>query len=812
MSIISKEAGVKLPEDIKRVYGFDPHSLAALGAKHPEDPQENLEFKKRLYYLLMAPVLELADERLKNLRQAKIDLKQGVTHAELSQELWDAEGHEHRLPSMDLLEKWSEQVEKIDKVTAAENDQGIDVEKKRHLLMDRKTHLWKQGLIYESRKMVDDYIWQEHREKFERFVEGGLSYADIRKELEHEFLAVYERESPMQGFLLGVGENEDLEKIYWGRRKWVNEARDAMAQMIKRGEKEEIGSHFSNLEEHDQEKVMAKLSAKEEYGKTDDLMRAIRKVYKLEGDNMAKGIARESDLLFTREKYDELFNDSSEYYLKNEDYREQLDVRAKEMFTEKFTDLSGDEQRMVMVGTGEVLSHTEIMRWMVDYRTGESEQYAIRISEETDYRAWIHKGLVKRQGLWLLADMQNAYINSFGARPEIRALDGKQVDSQRMQGMGRYRLFDVRSWEVFYGPRGWVLEPENENKKDGFNGYKKAMKAGALQILLKGLENEAKWAGGLWQEWKEASKVDYKNHLKAIKKAGKQAGREFQEPEFEDYIWSKMKEGGFGPWAQEMYASGWKLLAEKVFMQLRGEWIVQKAMLGLEVDKLVEALSGDKMGMKIGPYGEKVLSDLYMRESKGIVPSILELLNMEWSLVRNVFRGKLNSRKLSEFNRQKITEQRNKAAYRLFRETALAISIKPHKFLGGRSGVDLLAYWSLIQLGLNIAPNLPYISLIFRTPMYTTFWGVISGVAVPWLRLATSLALLSAKAPIYKQVILSKSNAADAALADKEERAEKYLYALADGQLRGLIKGAYTEGFPPPMERRALNIISKYDK
>jgi len=246
MGQISKEIP-KVPEDVKRWQGFDANSLAPLGALNPESEAESLDAKKRLLYSLMGPVMAAADGRLKNLLQARIDLKQGATHADLSQSLWDPELYEHTLPPAKDLEKWSKEIDSITGITRTEEAEGIDVEKKRYLFAERKLHLYRKGLIREARKMIDDWIWEENREKFERFIDGGIGYGDITKELDHAFLERYERNSPMQGFVLGVGENKDLEKIYWRRRDLVDEARDTRAQMLKRGEEEKTGSHFANL-------------------------------------------------------------------------------------------------------------------------------------------------------------------------------------------------------------------------------------------------------------------------------------------------------------------------------------------------------------------------------------------------------------------------------------------------------------------------------------------------------------------------------------------------------------------------------------
>ena len=868
MGQISKEIP-KVPEDLKRLQGFDVHSLAPLGAKNPENQVDSLDAKKRLLYSLMGPVMEAADGRLKNLLQTRIDLKQGVTHADLSQNLWDPELYEHSLPPVKNLKDWSNEIGNITEVTRTEEAKGIDVEEKRHLFGERKFHLYRQGLIREARKMIDNWIWEEHREKFERFIiEGGVGYGDIEKEMEGGFLNRYERESPMQGFVLGVGENEDLEEIYWRRRVLVDEAREVMAQVQR-------GGHFSSLKEHEQEgikrlserenaegiflrnllKRLAKKeeinddvirdlftsdenvefitqamserfgwdlnisenkvikTVKEDFGSTGDLLRAIRKAYPwrtvgndqlfIENEDMAKGLAKE-DILFGKDNYNDLLEGES--YL-DENYQDQLNKRAGIMFGQGFTSLSSSEQRMVMVGTGEVLSQTEIMRWMTDYRTSDGDW--IRMSQEPNYNQWTSKKLVNKQGLYLLADMQSAMINSFGARPEIRALDKRQIDGQRNQGMGKYRWLDADLWQVFYGVRGRSLEPEN--KHEVFNGYEDAEAKEALVTYLKGFNGEVSWAGGLWSEWKKARRAEYEEELKTIDKYEEKQKTTFLRPRFEDWLWRRMSQRGFDSFAQEIYVSGWRLLAEKVFIQLRSEWIESETLLGLKPDDLIKTLSNDKMSQKIGAYGVKELSELYLQESTGLLGSMWESGTLG---LRLALTGK-DKKEKQEY--KQMAERRDRAWYRVKRDVGRFALLTPiyknQTLLGG------LGMWSGVQALIYMAPSLPIIGgaigLFIKEPMFSTVWGIagLPPLVVVGLRLSIMALLAGANTFLMKRLVLASAKASSADSLRKEEAAEKYIYATQDENLRELIAtNSRGRVISESVKNRASVIISENHK
>jgi len=857
------EFDTKTSEDFKRQL-IDPEFFAPLGADRPEDPEDALDSKKRVNYLLQTQGIDYTDKRLVNLLFAQQIHGEHPTHKDLTVFLYDPELYEHTpVPAIIIEEeKWMEELDGITEKSLTKTeietekkrakDKGKDitlremVENKKRQYMKRKTHLWRMNLIYEAREMIDDGIWDKLEKQFENFT---LDYGKggIKTEVEDEFLSVWETNSPMFEFELGVGKNEGLEKIFKARRKWVDEARDRMSQI-------HFGSHFFYLKD-DQKGAIKRILEGEECGETSEILRALRKAsyYPVEMDDQgnveewdfiervdraeglenekwlwAKGRFREEDLMELDRSYHNLLDLRSgeefkgrrfgelEVGEKNKirelvpyDYRTQLNKRAEFMFGEgtKFVDLSGSEQKMVLAGTNEALSFKDIMRWIADYRV-KNEQLkkagldGIRLRREDSPVNWVNYRWVSRVGLWRLVDVLREHTFFFLAQNDVRALQRGQIDDLEVY-LGKYRKFDMDMAEMWFGKDLWQWEPENKGRK--LKGDKElAEQVGAYKELWTGVEERVGYAGGLWQEWLEREEPRWKKYIEDKTAEAARTGEKFRLYSLEEYVLSKMRWKDYDTMARETYQNQWKLLAEKIYMQLRADWIKGEIARGSNPQSVEGQLDNDKVQNKLTEDGKRELMEFYNMESKAFLTNLWMLLwrpaerfiNFVGLAERVGLKEETMSKKdFSQLKKQEWWESLGNIG----KEVLLFLGAKP---LGKEQRtIPGWGSWLTVRLGgIQIVFN--GVNALVRT-MYNTLPGLeatgapVLTTGLPWYWWGGLSAVLTTTGPfLARQAVVVRALAARSQFADAEADAQMYIKALSSNRVREKLETAYMRKQP----------------
>lgn len=510
-------------------------------------------------------------------------------------------------------------------LTGRERAEGLTLEEKRKQRLERKAFMLNRERKIDWQRGLDKSIWKRLNNRF--FLESkGVTYADIDEELSKGFLETFDREEEMYNFLLGVGWNQKLVDIFNNRSRPVEELREILSQRmfkikddgtIVRFERLETDeelkrnnekrAHFDDLKK-DEDKInevkyilgWGDADSNVRYGDTRELMRTVRIVQGAEEaggrQQKAKGLINEY-LIAEGTKLDTLNGFNTEQ-------QRQLNNRAQVLFGDDFLNLTNEEQLMTTTGPGTILSLEEIMDFLSDYEApipyNKTDATKIRPeSVDREYAYWIRYGWVSMIGPWRLADRINKIIFSYSARDDQRMLQRQQIESAGMSGFGKYTYFDWDYYEAFHGAGG----------------------EGKRKTLLEGTINKVEWPKGFWADYQKSQNLSYTKYVEEAKKIGGSK----RILSFEEFCYGMIGVRGYQKIAQEWFLSGWRLVAEGVYLKLRGEMVERAAKWGGKAEQIKEALEQDIMQQKITHAGEKVLEERFNKSRKGLFLDIVEL-------------------------------------------------------------------------------------------------------------------------------------------------------------------------------------------
>lgn len=534
-------------------------------------------------------------------------------------------------------------------ITRRERSEGLTLPEKKKQRLDRKAYLLNRERKINWQRGVDKSIWKRLNNRF--FLESkGVVPGDIDEELSKGFLETFDRDEEMYNFLLGVGWNQTLVDIFDFRRGLVEEAREIMSRrMFKKDKdgkpvpvgpggpkKEDELVHFDELK-IDEDKVGAVKhvfdwgdAGAEKFGNTRELMRAVRVAQgaeKIDPDpkNQPKALGLIYEKLLakaTTTKLDtfdgfdliESKKPETKKQLK-ERLREQLNNRAQVLFGDDFLNLENEEQIMTAAGPGTILSLEEIMDFLSDYQVpypydkkDDKENVTLIRPESVDleYAYWIKLGWVGMIGPWRLADRINKIIFSYSAREDQNVLQRQQVESAGMNGFGKYVYFDWDYYEVFHGAGG----------------------EGGRKRLLDGTVNKVEWPAGFWAEYQTGQTRAYRNYVAEAEKenATRGSGNEKRIVNFDEFSYGVLGVGDYKHIAKEWFLSGWRLIAEGVYLRLRGDAVEQGARRNAKAEQIDETLDGDVMGQKITHAGKEVLVKRYLDAKRSVFLDLAEMI------------------------------------------------------------------------------------------------------------------------------------------------------------------------------------------
>lgn len=496
------------------------------------------------------------------------------------------------------------------KLTAREVSEGLSLEEKKTERLKRKASLLIGERKINWQRGIDKSIWKRLNNRF--FLESkGITYADIDEELSKGFLETFDKGEEMYNFLLGVGWNQALVDIFDNRRRHVEELREILSQR-------KFGKHFEELKKDEDKMNEIKYmlgwgdDAVEKFGDTRNLMKSLRIAQGVEnnGGLQQKSLGLINEELMSRSTttaLDTLNGFSSEQ-------QNQLNNRAMILFGDEFLNLSNEEQLMTVTGPGTILSLEEIMDFLSDYEVSmpNNNDLVTKIRPESadrEYAYWIRYGWVSMIGPWRLADRINKMIFNYSARDDQRALQKQQVESAGMSGFGKYTYFDWDYYEAFNGAGG--------------EGKRKA--------LLEGTINKVEWPKGFWAEYKssqEKAYYKYKAEAEKVNKVLEKTGEKEKMKKIvtlDEFSNEKSGVGDYKKIAKEWFLSGWRLVAEGVYLKLRGEAVEQAARRGVDAKQIDETLDQDVMGQKITHAGKEVLVKRYLEAKRTVFLDIAEL-------------------------------------------------------------------------------------------------------------------------------------------------------------------------------------------
>lgn len=533
-------------------------------------------------------------------------------------------------------------------LTAREIAEGLTLDEKKKRRIERKGWMMNRERRIDWERGIDKWIWRRLNNRF--FLESkGVVYADIDEELPKGFLETFDKEEEMYNFLLGVGWNQTLVDIFNSRSRLVDETREILSQrMFKRkddgvivreeGLPKDKGEvvHFDDLK-NDEDKMneikhifdWGDAEGAKKFGSTRELMRAVRIAQGAEKDDpdpkhqpKSLGLIHEKLLakatttkLDTFDGFDliEPKKPETKKQLK-ERLREQLNNRAQVLFGDDFLNLTNEEQIMTAAGPGTILSLEEIMDFLSDHLVPHpyDEKKATLIRPESvdlEYVYWTKLKWVSMIGPWRLADRINKIIFSYSARDDQRALQRQQVESAGMSGFGKYTYFDWDYYEAFHGAGG----------------------EGGRKRLLEGTINKVEWPHGFWQEYQSSQQRAYDKYVAEANKvnnAFRMAGEEEKMKkivDLDEFSYGMMGVGDYQHIAREWFLSGWRLVAEGVYLKLRGEAVEQAARRNVDAKQIDETLDGDVMGQKITHAGKEVLVKRYLEARRTVFLDVVEL-------------------------------------------------------------------------------------------------------------------------------------------------------------------------------------------
>lgn len=281
----------------------------------------------------------------------------------------------------------------------------------------------------------------------------------------------------------------------------------------------------------------------------------------------------------------------------------QLNNRSQTLFGDDFLNLSHEEQLMATVGSGEILSLEEIMSFLGEYAVpNPHDNTATPIRPESvdlEYVYWKRLGWVSMIGPWRLADRINKIIFNYSARDDQRLLQRQQIESAGMSGFGKYTYFDYDYYEAFYGAGG----------------------EGKRKVLLERTIDQVEWGKGFWKEYQESQRSAYTKYVNEAKKIGGSK----RIADFEEFCYGTIDVRNYQKIAQEWFLSGWRLVAEGVYLKLRGEMVERAAKWGGKAEQIKEALEQDIMQQKITHAGEKILEERFNKSRRGLFLDTVEL-------------------------------------------------------------------------------------------------------------------------------------------------------------------------------------------
>jgi hypothetical protein len=179
-----------------------------------------------------------------------------------------------------------------------------------------------------------------------------------------------------------------------------------------------------------------------------------------------------------------------------------------------------------------------------------------------------------------------------------------------MQGFGLYTYFDWDYWEAFHGAGG----------------------EGKRKVLLDRTTDQFEWKKGFWQEYKDNQEPAYADYLKESGEENKMRISKGETPkrivDFEEYCTGTMVVGGYKRLAKEWFLGGWRMVAEGVYLRIRGDMVEEAARKGVPAKNIDEALKQDVLGQKISHTGEKVLQDRFEKSKTPILKDIWNILTL----------------------------------------------------------------------------------------------------------------------------------------------------------------------------------------
>lgn len=525
-----------------------------------------------------------------------------------------------------------------------------------------------------------------------------------------------------------------------------------------------FGEEFIKLDEYRQQlRVLTGI------GKTAELMRALRIVQRAEmadsdprsdpkhpehyrfQERHSYGLINEK-LLSRGGKLDKFdgFTDEQQWQLNN---------RSQTLFGDDFLNLSQEEQLMSVVGPGEILSLEEIMSFLSDYAApspyNKTSSKIRPESEDLEYAEWIRLGWVSMIGPWRLADRINKMIFTYSARDDQRLLQRQQVESAGMSGFGKYVYFDWDYYEAFHGAGG----------------------EGRRKTLLEGTVNKVTWPEGFWREYQNSQDGAYKQYVKAVKKENDARMLAGDQPkriaDFDEFSYGMLGVGGYQRIAKEWFLSGWRLVAEGVYLKLRGEAVEQAARRNVEAKQIDETLDGDVMGQKITHAGKEILVKRYLDAKRTVLGDIKELL-FAWT-DKTGHRGSRFWTALGDLFLDKI---------------GLDFLLKDREVLGFKT--TILGLLNFGFFGTKAIINLLSTKAVVSILPFSIPWLLGSGggivAALPsgalWLSIAAALVWI-------KDKLYLRQEEGEAKWAEMEKKMNEKFKALAANQTRELIDSAW---------------------
>lgn len=515
-------------------------------------------------------------------------------------------------------------------LTTRERTEGLTLPEKKKQRLDRKAYLFNRERKINWQRGVDKSIWERLNNRF--FLESkGIVPGDIDEELSKGFLETFKKQDhsnddieEMFNFLLGVGWNQTLVDIFDNRSRLVEETREILSQRM-------FGKHYDELK-GEGDKINAIKHAlgwgdtegKIMFGDTRELMKAVRIAQEAEivGDRQQKSRGLINECLMAKPETTKL--DTLNGFTPEQ--QGQLNRRAQALFGDDFLNLTNEEQLMTAAGPGTILSLEEIMDFLSDYEVpnpyDDTKASLIRPeSVDLEYAYWTRLGWVSMIGPWRLADRINKIIFSYSARDDQRVLQRQQIESAGMSGFGKYTYFDWDYYEAFHGAGG--------------EGKRKA--------LLENTTDQFEWKEGFWKEYQEQQQPAYQKYLQESKKENEARAKRGEElkriADFEEFCTGTLVIGDYKHLAKEWFLGGWRMVAEGVYLRVRGDMVEEAARKGVPAKNIEEALEQDVLGQKISHTGKEVLEKRFEKAKTPILKDIWEILTLGGLKVKRGQRG-----------------------------------------------------------------------------------------------------------------------------------------------------------------------------